>query len=255
MLPANVFMPVVLALILLAVVAWVRCPGHPVTWATLPFALVHNLVAHKEERFLFPLAILSTAFVTMALAPSSEAPLASKHAVVRSLRSAANRIAAWGFRRRRGWPARTLVAASSLPMLLLAFVPLGWHHNVRFARFVHEHIGEELHATVLPEIELNLPPFHPRIYDVDKADEAEIVRLIEAGTAREWLITDRPVLTPELSARVTLVYSEMPTYRDSALMDRSMRLVAAYNAHAVAPLRRLRFRSLYRIPRPTPAPE
>ena len=241
MLPANVFLPVVLALLVLAVAAWVRCPRHPVTWATLPFFVVHNLIAHKEERFLFPIAVLSTMFVAMALGPSF-GPGRFGHRVTA-------RLAVWGWAQRRGWPGKLLVGASFAGMALLAFVPLGWHHDVRFARFVHETFGDELHATALPEIPLHLPPFHPRVYDVDKADPAEVSRRIDAGTARSWLIADRPILqtgTP-LDDHATLVYSELPVYRDPVLTAKLMGLVDAYNASARPPLRKLRFRSLYRI--------
>ncbi|MBX3204851.1 MAG: hypothetical protein KF764_07270 [Labilithrix sp.] len=245
MLPANVFFPVVLALLALAGLAWTRCPRHPVTWATLPFFVVHNVLAHKEERFLFPMAALSTVLVTMALGPSFASSRSGR------VGRAAERLAGWGFLRRRAWPGRGLAGASFAGMALLAFVPLGWHHNVRFTRFVHDTFGDELHATALPEIDLNLPAFHPRVYDVDKADPAEIARRIEAGTAREWLIADRPMLRTgtSLDGHAVLVYSELPVWRDPALAAEAMRLVDAYNASAPAPLRRLRFRSLYRLPR------
>ncbi len=241
MLPANIFMPLVLALLVLAVAAWLRCPWHPLTWATLPFFVGHNLIAHKEERFLFPIAVLSTAFVTMALGPSF-GPGRFGTRVTR-------RLASWGWGKRRGWPGKVLATASTLGMLFLAFVPLGWHHNVRFTRFIHAHIGEELHATALPEIDLSLPAFHPRIYDVDKADPAEVARRIEAGTARTWLISDRPILRTgtALDARATVVFSELPVFRDPELTERVMRLVDAYNASAPRFLRRLRFRTLYRV--------
>ena len=241
LLPANVFLPVVVALLLLALAAWLRCPWHPVTWATLPFFVGHNLIAHKEERFLFPIAVLSTAFVTMALGPS--------FGPGRFARGLTRRLAGWGWGHRRAWPGKLLASASTAGLIVLAFVPLGWHHNVRFTRFVHEHIGEELHATALPEIDLNLPAFHPRVYDVDKADPEELARRIEAGTARTWLIADRPILRTgtRLDTAVTVVFSELPVYRDRELTERVMRAVDAYNASAPSFMRRLRFRTLYRV--------
>ena len=228
MLPANVFLPVLVVFLLLAVLAWIRELRHPVTWATLPLFVVHGLVPHKEERFVFPIAILSTALVTMAIRPG-------------------NRVSDWAWERRGRWPGKVLAVANVVPMLLLAFVPFGWNHHVRFDRFIHDTIGEELHATALPEIDLHLPPFHPAIYDVDKADPEEVARRVRAGTAREYLITDRPVLAtgvPEVDA-ATLVYSELPG--GPALRKRLFRWVEAYNARVQAPLRVLRFRTLYRL--------
>lgn len=240
MLPANVFLPVVLAMIVLAVMAWLRCPRHPITWATMPFFVIHNLIAHKEERFLFPMAILSTALVTMAIGPS----FAPASGVGRRVTA----IATWAWKRRGAWPGKLLACASVVVMALLAFVPLGWHHHVRFERAVHDTVGDELHATALPEVDLSLPAFHPRVYDVDKADPDEIVRRIEAGTARTWLITNRSTLAgTSLDGRATLVYSEVPFFRDPALMAKVVPLIDAYNARAPEPLRKLRYRSLYRL--------
>lgn len=241
MLPANVFMPVVAALLLLAFLAWWRAPRHPVTWATLPFFVVHNLISHKEERFLFPIAILSTAFVTMALGPSTRA--ASSGSRIEGL-------AYWGWSRRMRWPGRLLMGASLAGMTFLAFIPLGWNHNVRFTRFLHDHIGDEVHAAVLPGIDLHLPAFHPGIYDVERAEPEELARRIESGTARTWLITDRPTLHTSsalLDTHAKLVYSELVVYRDPEMTERIMRLVDAYNLHLGSWFRPLHFRTLYRI--------
>jgi phosphatidylinositol glycan class B len=201
MLPANIFFPVVIALLVVAVLAWWRSPWHPVTWATLPFFLVHNVLSHKEERFLFPIAILATTFVTMA---------------------------------GRKLP-KLLAVPNFAGMLLLMFYPLGWHHNVRLQHHLAERFGDEVHATVTPEIDLSLPAFHARIYDVEKADPEEIARRIQAGTARPWIITERRTL--DLPA--TLVYSELD--------PRLEPIVDTYNAFAFGPLRKLRYRSLYRV--------
>jgi len=38
------------------VIFWIRRPKHILTWTTLPLFLVHTAIAHKELRFLFPLA-------------------------------------------------------------------------------------------------------------------------------------------------------------------------------------------------------
>jgi len=56
------------ALLLAAVVLfWIKAPRDPVTWMTLPFALGHNLLAHKELRFLFPLGPLAAAMPALLL--------------------------------------------------------------------------------------------------------------------------------------------------------------------------------------------
>ena len=237
MLPANVFMPLVVALLLLAVLAWIRCPRHPITWATLPFFVVHNVIAHKEERFLFPIAVLATAFVTMALGPSFGPARVGE------------RLATWAWSRRSAWPGKLLAVWSTAGLLLLMFVPLGWHVTVRFTRFIHDDIGDEVHAMGLPDVDPHFPAFHPRVYEVELADPEEIVRRIEAGTARPWLITNRPILRTgtSLDDRAIIVFSELPVFRDRELTEKVMAVVDAYNASAPAFLRRLRYRTLYRI--------
>ncbi|MGV3637591.1 MAG: hypothetical protein ACO1NQ_08080, partial [Flavobacteriales bacterium] len=51
--------PPIGALILLAfvLVLWKR-PSHPIVWCALPYIVVHSIIAHKELRFLYPLALL-----------------------------------------------------------------------------------------------------------------------------------------------------------------------------------------------------
>ncbi len=59
--------PINLLLALAVVVAWVRRPRHLLTWATAPLALVQCAIAHKELRFLFPIAMLSPLLLAFAL--------------------------------------------------------------------------------------------------------------------------------------------------------------------------------------------
>lgn len=235
LLPANVMAPVVAVLLALAVLAWVRHPRHPLTWTALPFFVVHNLLAHKEERFLFPLAILATALVPLAVAPGP---------------ARAARVAAWLWARRRGAAARALAAYNLGALALLALWPIGWHHHVPFTRHARARFGEELRVHALPDFDLGLPAYHPRVYDVAKAPPEDVLRAVEDGTSRGWLVADTPRLRtglPALDARATLEWSELPVFRDAAATDAVLRVVDAYNARARPPLRPLTFRSLYRL--------
>lgn len=239
MLPANLFFPVVVVLLVVTVVAWIRQPRSPLTWTTVPFFLVHNLLSHKEERFLFPMAILATGFVVMAIGPSRGRPL---------------RISAWGWRHRRGVLAVGLTVWSTAIMLLLAFWPIGWNHHVRFQRHVYEIVGGDLHAYALPDFDLGLPAFHGPVYDVEKRSPEEIASRLDSPDARSWLITDSPSLdtgVPKLERRATLVWSEVPFFEHPAIASFFLRMANGYDAYAKAPLRPIRFRSLYRLdPKP-----
>jgi phosphatidylinositol glycan class B len=239
MLPANVFFPVVVAFLLLSILGWSRHPRHPLTWSTLPFVVFHNLLSHKEERFLFPVTILVLGVVSLSLSPVN-VPV-SVHD------SRLDRLSKWAHSQATKWPGKLLTAWSFAFMLLLAFFPFGWNHDVRFTRALHERFGDEVHATAFPEIELDLPPFHPRVWDLDKADPEEVDRRVRAGTARDWLITSLPSIPPGIEARATLVYSELPGATDPERRASLMGLVDAYNARAKMPLRRLRYHTLYRI--------
>lgn len=48
------------------VVALIFRPKNPVMWFIVPFVLVHSLISHKEERFLFPIVFLFPFFVLSA---------------------------------------------------------------------------------------------------------------------------------------------------------------------------------------------
>jgi GPI mannosyltransferase 3 len=238
--PANVFLPALVVLLLLAGLAWARCPRHPITWATLPFFLIHNLIVHKEERFVFPIGLLSTAFVTMALSPH------------RSRFVRIDEIAKWVDRQKSRWPGKVVVVTSFVMMALLAFFPLGWHQHARFVKVLRERFGDDLHQRVsaLPEIDLHYPTYHPGVWDVDNIDPNDLARKIDDGTAREWLMTDHAVMrtgNATVDSSTTLVYSELPLWSDPEWRGRMVRWVDWYNANVQHPLRPLRFRSLYRV--------
>jgi phosphatidylinositol glycan class B len=48
------------------VIAVIFKPKNPVTWFIIPFVLIHSLISHKEERFLFPIVFLFPFFVLAA---------------------------------------------------------------------------------------------------------------------------------------------------------------------------------------------
>lgn len=227
---SNVFGPIALALFVVMIVAWIRAPRHPLTWTTLPFFVAHGLISHKEERFVFPMAIFVLGMVTLA-AGDSPPRLA--------------RVGAWLHARRKN---PVLLFANFAPMVLLALYPLGWNHHVRFERAMHARFGDALHAAVLPEIELNPPPFHMKDRVLEKMDVETLAHRIDDGAAPEWLIADRPVLAtgfPAVDDHYRVEYSELPG--DDALRRRLAGWVDAYNADAKPPLRRLRYRTLYRF--------
>ena len=71
--------PLVFALFVATLLAWLARARSVLTWATAPYVALLCVVAHKEARFLFPLAPFMPFFVVFALAskPPVGAPLAS----------------------------------------------------------------------------------------------------------------------------------------------------------------------------------
>lgn len=58
------FMPIGLMIIISVFYFWRKNLKHPLTWMTLSFVLIHQLVSHKELRFLFPLTFFVPYFLT-----------------------------------------------------------------------------------------------------------------------------------------------------------------------------------------------
>ena len=60
-----------------AVVAWIRHPLHLLTWASVPFFIIHECIAHKEYRFFFPIASLGPVLLILSLVSSKTLRLPS----------------------------------------------------------------------------------------------------------------------------------------------------------------------------------
>jgi phosphatidylinositol glycan class B len=73
----NPMAPLVLLLLAATLIAWVRRPCAALTWASAPYVVLLCIPAHKETRFLYPLAPFLPFFVMFALAPAPPARFAS----------------------------------------------------------------------------------------------------------------------------------------------------------------------------------
>jgi hypothetical protein len=73
----NAMAPVVLLLLAATLIAWVRRPRSALTWASAPYVALLCIPAHKETRFLYPLAPFLPFFVVFALASEPPARFAS----------------------------------------------------------------------------------------------------------------------------------------------------------------------------------
>lgn len=91
------------------VIAWIRHPKHILTWAQVPFFLIHEWIPHKELRFFFP--IISAAPILLTLSLYSER--------TQSFFTLPPRI--W---RVIQWPWKLLVLNNSVALIALLFIPL-----------------------------------------------------------------------------------------------------------------------------------
>jgi phosphatidylinositol glycan class B len=73
----NSMAPLALLLLAAALITWVRRPGSALTWASAPYVAVLCILAHKEARFLYPLAPFLPFFVVFALASEPSVRFAS----------------------------------------------------------------------------------------------------------------------------------------------------------------------------------
>lgn len=196
LLPAQIFFAITLVLMAAMFAVWLRNPRHPVSWATVPFVLGHVLVAHKEARFLFPLAVLATAFPVLGFSP--RLPLWQKTFA---------RIWEW----RRSWAAKTVTGLSVLGMIYFAFYPFGVRPHMPMARYLYRHYPGAVYSFAEPF--RSYPMFRPTGFQTGTLkNKAALETLLDQGPV--FVMTQGPT-PPSLpaGAQATLLYSEFPLAR------------------------------------------
>ncbi len=158
----------VIPTILASFVAWLRKPLHPLTWAVASLFLVHSLIAHKELRFLFPVALATPFLCVLALAPCGD------------------RWDAWTgalWRRRHGIVGRALLVLNLLA--LAAFTSIPTRPQISFQRFIREHYPTGFEAIMTTPHSpwqanrLQMHFYRPEplvLHQVDRADLEGMVR-------------------------------------------------------------------------------
>ena len=238
LLPVQFFFAITLVAMVGMVAMWLRNPRHVLTWISLPFVLAHMALGHKEARFLFPLAIMATAFPVLGFSPH-----------LLRWRDWAARMWEW----RNGGAARIVTGLSVAGMLVLAVYPFGFRPHMPMAKYVYRHFADGISAySTDPEPFESYPLYRPHGFQVTKM--AALESLADKGPV--YLFAERPSLKnlrPGL--RATLVYSEFPfaglgyDRLGSAWLD----AVADFSAHAgrFLKLPRLSWITLYRLERTT----
>ncbi len=236
--PANLFFPILVLLLVAMVVVWLRNPRHAVTWTTLPYVVIHCLLAHKEARFFFPLAMMATSFPVLAFAPSKERALPVFDRC-------------WAYR--DSLVIKAIGGMSVAAMALLAVYPAGvWAHHVPMAKYLYRHFPDELVAYSYARIPFqSYPMYRPRHLQSTKLNTPEeLESLLDQGPV--YLFSDTPALDDVLpeDAHATLLFSEMPFASSARLASLATRLVQAYPRTFKSGA----LLSLFRIERKRPTP-
>lgn len=196
LLPAQIFFAITLVLMAGMAAMWLRNPRHAVSWVTLPFVLAHVAVAHKEARFLFPLAILATAFPVLGLSP--RLPL---------WRGTFARVWQW----RRSWAAKIVTAISVMAMAYFALYPFGVRPHMLMAKYLYRHDPGVIYSFAKPFQSYAM--YRPQPFRSEQLkDAAQLNALLDKGPV--FLMTETPV-PPALpaGAHATLLCSEFPLAR------------------------------------------
>ena len=234
LLPAQIFFAVTLVLMAGMVAMWLRNARHVVTWATLPFVLAHLLIAHKEARFLFPLALLATAFPVLGFSPR----LPRWHRTFERL-----------WRWRKSAVAKAVSAISVAAMIYFAFYPFGVRPHMPMAKYLYRHGPGTVYSLGAPF--QSYPLYRAAGFSSRRLNAVQLSSLLDHGPV--YLISDKPVppLLPS-GAHATLVYSEFPLARfgyGQAGADYIAGYTAFARRHGFLKLLPLYWYTLYRVER------
>jgi phosphatidylinositol glycan class B len=186
LLPATGFFAITLVVMAAMAAMWLRNPRHAVTWMTLPFVVLHVMVAHKEARFLFPLVILATSFPVLGFA---------------------NWPRVWSWR--NGWAAKGVTALSLVFMAYLALYPFGVRPHMPMAKYLYRNNPGAV-VSLSPAF-LSYPMYKPADYRPRQVTQAELDEALSRGPVT--LMSETPTLPPGIKAKATLIYSEYPPAR------------------------------------------
>lgn len=185
LIPANIMAPVTLLLMIAMFVMWYRHPKHIITWLSLPFFLFHCFVPHKEDRFMFPLAIISTTFFILAFSPyGNKVP-----PLVKKIFQEKNR--AWLI---------CLFYFNAAILGFLALYPFGVESNIKMQRYIYENHPKQFE-------------FYALDYDPYKRKELKFAfykpeNLTYSATPQTFVISSMPVLDDNaLNSRAERIYS------------------------------------------------
>ncbi len=200
--------PLSLAITAAMFITWVRHPRHIITWATLPFFVAHSLVGHKEVRYLFPMTLIGTFFLVLAVMPRD----GRQPAILR-----------WIWERRGSWGAKILYAMNFVALALVCFKVSP--SSVVIQKYIYDHYPEGCQLYVLGEkspyenVTYNMFFYRPKNLTITQlADRGELDALLQTRPSHFLLVTDRqstPVGQDSLVPQAETVYRTYPQWLEA----------------------------------------
>jgi phosphatidylinositol glycan class B len=107
-------------------IAWIRNPKHILTWSMVPFFVAHEVIGHKELRFLFPLAHAGGVLLIQSVRPLKWRPA--------PLAGILDRLKIDTQTKKFKWSLRSLVVLNLIALLTLisipAWTPIGFYSRL-----------------------------------------------------------------------------------------------------------------------------
>ena len=201
--------------LLLMVVFWIRKPRSLITWVTVPFILVHFLIGHKEDRFLFPMIYFTPLFFVAALSPLARRGIKAR--ATGSFRGLTTALVVLGF-------------AANLSALVI-ITPSVSQPELRVQRYLYRNFPKGGTVYVLPAADpysvygQKMHFFRPENLNIVTVDgPTQLSQLLDAASGKPITLVTHDRNTPEVipsDARVLRVYSSASPFWDR--IDRYIR--------------------------------
>lgn len=227
------------------VVAWIRHPKHILTWAQVPFFLVHVMIAHKELRFFFPIALAGPILLTLSIYSPWTQRLLSLDPKG-SKRKRESRLKAFFFPL-ANWIWKFLVLNNVLALICLMFMPFA--RVVQFYQGVFRQITPEMREFHLyykdrnPYIFLGNPiffyrPFELKLHQFQTYPELKETIATNPHKSPVWLFDPHLHLENEaqmLAPNCTLVYQTLPPILEKINWGHWMERTLTWNLYRCEP--------------------
>jgi GPI mannosyltransferase 3 len=176
-----------------SLVFWVRFPGHVYTWLMAPSLIGFSLLGHKEERFLFPLALLAASCVVPAfgisLAPSSR--FAARF----------ERFTSKVWAARNHTAARVLWGVNVACLGLACIYPVQWREHIPLVKYMYRNLSSSDIVWIHESDTTRFPLFRGNFEERTYKTECELRR-------GDYILTAGP--PPPDAINATRVYQEWP---------------------------------------------